>query len=119
MTTTPAVVVKKRKCSGQVWPTGRWPRPYACSNPATVEENGQWWCKSHAPSFVEQRRKKREAKWRAKNNEREARRDRAAKIEAARHAVIQAAKRFAPDIDAPAYLEDAVAALAQLEKEQA
>ena len=36
---------------------------YPCVRAGVLRENGKWWCRQHAPSAIEARRKKRDEKW--------------------------------------------------------
>lgn len=50
-----------RQCGGQVWEPRRL-TPHGCSNPATVEHEGRWWCTKHSPSY-EQGKRDRWNRW--------------------------------------------------------
>ena len=52
----------KQKCAERIF---RGFHSYLCLKPATISEDGKWWCGTHAPSNVEIRRKKQDDKWRA------------------------------------------------------
>ena len=47
--------VMNHACAGAVKRPGLY-SPIPCSKPAKVEEDGKWWCKSHASSEVRKRR---------------------------------------------------------------
>ena len=55
------------KCSVHVPGSGGWYR-YHCSRAASLQENGRWFCKQHAPSTEAARK----AKWKAEMEWREA-----------------------------------------------
>ena len=54
------------RCEGVVQESGRWPTFHQCERLATVQEVGQGWCKTHAPSSVKARRDASEARYRAR-----------------------------------------------------
>lgn len=44
---------KKNQCEYDKVPEqGRWPGFHRCSFHGTIQENGKWWCKKHAPSVL-------------------------------------------------------------------
>ena len=57
----------KHKCSGYKLPKGmvgmlhkaQFKEHYKCTNIATINENGQWYCKLHAPSKIKEREDKK------------------------------------------------------------
>lgn len=55
----------EHNCAGKVYGPGVF-IPYECRHAGTVEEQGKWWCKQHAPSLVKARRKAREEAWQDK-----------------------------------------------------
>lgn len=51
-----AQLVEIHRCACQSVPVdSRWPGFRQCTNKGTIEENGKWWCKKHAPSIVQAR----------------------------------------------------------------
>ena len=58
---------EKHQCSGQVYNSGgSWGnRSRQCTRNGTVEEDGKWWCRIHAPSLEAQRREGAYQKWNA------------------------------------------------------
>ena len=60
---------------------------HICGVRASLNEDGKWWCRAHAPSCVAARDAKREAKWAIKA----AQQDRRNKIIAARDRIVAAA----------------------------
>lgn len=81
---------ERKRCAKRVY-RGSWGSGFPCSNTATVEEDGKWWCRQHAPSFVAARRAKRDAELRQKWAAERAAYERKAAITSAEHAVIEAA----------------------------
>jgi hypothetical protein len=55
---------------------------YPCGKTAKFQENGKWWCGTHAPSKVAAKRAVREAKWADDS-----------KIREKQHAITEAASR--------------------------
>jgi hypothetical protein len=55
---------EKHKCSGSSY-RGRFGSG-PCCNTGSIKENGQWYCKIHAPSIREAKRKKQNEVWDAK-----------------------------------------------------
>lgn len=53
-------------CAGQVFGTYG---DYPCSRRGALEEDGKWWCRTHAPSAVAARRAKSQAKYTAERAE--------------------------------------------------
>ena len=51
---------QKTTCNATTWQGSR---AYACSKRATIREDSAWWCTIHAPSYVAEKQRKREAKW--------------------------------------------------------
>lgn len=70
---------------------GNWARKFPCAKPASIEENGKWWCRQHAPSLVAERIEKRNAEWRRKREAERAAASRKDAIASAERAVIEAA----------------------------
>lgn len=52
-------------CEARVTEPGGW-HAHTCGRRAKINEWGQWWCGTHAPSKVAERRQKSDEKWRAK-----------------------------------------------------
>lgn len=57
----------KPRCSAMVWEGYGENR---CDCAGTIQEDGEWWCKRHAPSKVAERKSAREKRWIAKSVER-------------------------------------------------
>lgn len=88
-------MTEKRQCAKSVWhPRGNWGHHVPCQRNATVEEDGKWWCSTHAPSLAKARADKRYAEYQAA---RKAERDegaRAREIARLRDAVINAIREW-------------------------
>jgi len=56
-------------CSESVSPSTGW-NSYQCSRKGIIEENGELWCKQHAPANVKAKREKVRAEWKAKSEAR-------------------------------------------------
>lgn len=54
----------KHPCAGTVTEPGGW-HDYSCTRSGTIEENGKWWCRQHAPSLIAEKRAAKEAAWAA------------------------------------------------------
>jgi hypothetical protein len=52
--------IDPQRCSGKCYDPQGFGHHYPCSKHGTVQENGNWWCKTHAPSRVKARQKKRD-----------------------------------------------------------
>jgi hypothetical protein len=62
---------EKKQCSARVWHNGGvWKHP--CQRYGVIEENGDWWCKQHAPSIVKASDDARQDKWTREWAERDA-----------------------------------------------
>jgi hypothetical protein len=61
-------MAEKHPCAEDVPDGGRMVGFHRCTRSGTVQEDGQWWCRQHAPSAVKARRDEREAAYRAKRN---------------------------------------------------
>jgi len=59
------------KCSKRLFGGQRLMLGSPCSNQATVTEEGNPWCKIHAPSYVKAKNEAREAKWKAERDAKE------------------------------------------------
>ena len=53
----------KKQCSKMVNNSKYEDEPHLCANPATVERDGVWYCKTHDPELVKEREAKLNAKW--------------------------------------------------------
>lgn len=61
------------QCCKKVYPKGlRFPRPQPCQRPATVNEDGLWYCAAHAPSAVKTKQAEREKGWAEESAKRQA-----------------------------------------------
>lgn len=67
---------------------------HQCRWTASVQENGRWYCRLHAPSIVEAKRKAKNGKWEAEWKAEWAKRRHQDAINDARDAVVEAAKRL-------------------------
>mgnify|MGYP001597820722 CR=1 FL=1 len=56
-----------QRCSKLIWGAGPWPSQSGCQNRGSVTEDGQPWCKTHAPSRVKARRDEMRARWRGRS----------------------------------------------------
>ena len=57
---------EKHVCQGLISSGGGWGHSYhKCGKVASVEEDGKWYCKVHAPSLKKARRDKRDAGYKA------------------------------------------------------
>ena len=52
----------KPVCWGKIWEKDRVRSWYPCEYACVLKEEGQWWCRVHAPSEVARREAKRETK---------------------------------------------------------
>lgn len=64
---------EKHKCSNQVYHAKGSFRGHPCSNPGKVEREGDWYCGTHDPVRVEEKRQKRERQWSDDNQARDER----------------------------------------------
>ncbi len=58
------MTTEKQKCSEIVWPAGAF-RGHQCHNSAKVERDGKWFCGTHDPVAVIEKRDKKNAEFRA------------------------------------------------------
>ena len=65
--------METHRCTGRLWNDYDM-RGYQCSKSGKYEEEGKWWCGTHAPSKVKARHEKQAAKYDAESKEREANR---------------------------------------------
>jgi hypothetical protein len=84
-----------------------------CCRNGALKEGGKWWCASHAPSRVVQRRAITEARWEEKRKKE----DRRYAIDDQRRRVVAAAKRWysADETEQDASLRRAIKKLLSLE----
>ena len=54
-------------CEGHVRDPGRWPSFHNCQRIATAERDGHWWCKTHDPVAIQEKRKTQSEKWKAES----------------------------------------------------
>ena len=74
---------------------GVWPRWHPCTRKGVVEEDGNKWCKQHAPSSVKARRKASSAKFKADQDRRLAPYNEAKRLEALNAKLLKALEPFA------------------------
>lgn len=55
---------------------------YPCSRKGKLYEEGKWWCTQHAPSTIQAKRERREARWTAEADTRRLERQRQAAMRA-------------------------------------
>ena len=69
----------KRQCSGQVYKREKtWGVCFQlCKRIGVLEEDGQWWCRIHAPSLKKALQEKRDQKWNALYEQKQANADKA------------------------------------------
>jgi len=69
----------KQQCSGQVYKREKtWGVSFRpCKKIGVLEEDGRWWCRTHAPSLKKALREKRDRKWNALYEQKQAGVDRA------------------------------------------
>ena len=59
--------MSEHKCVGRVY-SGHYIGSHTCNKTARYEHNGKWYCKTHHPPTVEEKRRAHAAKWEAKFN---------------------------------------------------
>lgn len=57
--------MSEHKCVGRVY-SGHYIGSHTCNKTARYEHNGEWYCKTHHPQTVEEKRRAHAAKWEAK-----------------------------------------------------
>ena len=57
--------MSEHKCVGRVY-SGHYIGSHTCNKTARYEHNGKWYCKTHHPPTVEEKRRAHAAKWEAK-----------------------------------------------------
>ncbi len=62
------------KCPEMVCPPGTW-HSHKCNRTAAFEFDGEWWCKTHHPPTVSEKRAAKHAEWLAGHKRDEARRE--------------------------------------------
>ncbi len=68
MTAPAAVPATAQQCAKRVFSGARWDmRGHPCGINASVQEDGQWWCKKHSPTAVAAKQDAWEAAYEAKN----------------------------------------------------
>jgi len=69
----------KQQCSGQVYKREKaWGINFQpCKRIGVLEEDGRWWCRVHAPSLKKALREKRDRKWNALYEQKQADADKA------------------------------------------
>jgi hypothetical protein len=78
----------KARCSKRVW--SKWDA-YQCGRGASIERDGKPYCGTHDPVKVEERQKKKEAKWQGKIAADRIAHNKKAAVEAATAAILQVA----------------------------
>lgn len=58
-------VTQEKRCVGEAWTTGNFPRQYRCSHRGKVQRAGGWYCGTHDPDAIAVRKAERDAKYAA------------------------------------------------------
>ncbi len=89
----------KKRCSKKVSADSMAPIYYRCRRNPTIKEKGEWWCWQHAPSVVEKRRDKRDAKWEVESKEQDLKWALQEKVERATDRVVSLCRDLVRNLD--------------------
>lgn len=65
-------MIESQRCAELVYSRAGWGGPSRCERTGKLLEDGEWWCRTHAPSCVAARHAKKEAEWSRAAAQREA-----------------------------------------------